>query len=81
MIPIMIHNQDSTLIYDESKITVYVRGDYRTTSPSSSALTAAKELGMAGSIITLPQQTTTRQQEYINDGNNSSAQQSITIKQ
>ena len=37
-------------IHDESKITaVYLRGNYRTTSPSSSALTvAAKELGMAG---------------------------------
>ena len=60
-------------IHDESKITVYLRGDYRTTPPSSIFLTAAKELGMAGSIITLPQQTTTRQQEDIGDGNNSSA--------
>ena len=60
-------------IHDESKITVYLRGDYKTTSaPSSIFMTAAKELGMAGSIITLPQQTTLKQ-EYINDDSNSSA--------
>ena len=59
-------------IHDESKITVYLRVSPSSPAPSS-ALTAAKELGMAGSIITLPQQTTMCQQEDINDGKNSSA--------
>ena len=45
-------------IHDETKITAYLRKDNRTmTDDQSSAIwETAKEMGMAGSIITLPQQ-------------------------